>query len=415
MRSKIQALCGVTILFVVAFTRPSDVAGANAYPLITDPDTGGLAFGALDIFSFGANYMIDDAAQLNGNEVLSISQSGLVAGGTGAGMSLPISNGENGIEGSLDGANNDILNDDPPNGTPANSVFTAIGNPSGKLENGNVIRYSAWFRSDPANPITVDPQIQPVLKFELWKQALSGNQDTNGGQVQPLFGDKVFDQDQHGGTLNIAAVDKAQWIDIDGDGMVIDASAGAEGRTSSISTAAWTLVETTYTVNDTDWLGIADDVYDVGDLEEIRAVLFLGDFGSTDLSGDGDGGNLLVDNLLVEVFRNAAAVTPNTNPDPGAAPAGLAGDYNQNNAVDAADYALWRDRNGTATSLPNDDTAGVGPDDYTRWRANFGRTSTGGSALATAAVPEPAGVVSVLCYIVAAASFRRSPKTRAML
>jgi hypothetical protein len=180
---------------------------------------------------------------------------------------------------------------------------------------------------------------------------------------------------------------------------------------SSISTTAWTLVEDSFTVNDADWLGIADDVYDVGDIEEIRAVLFLGDFGSTDLNGDGDGGNLLVDNVLVEVFRNAAAVTPNTNPNPAATPVGLPGDYNENNAVDAADYALWRDHNGTATALPNDDTAGVGADDYTRWRTNFGRTAgAGSSASAAAAVPEPTGALSLLCAIfVAAGLFRCRP------
>jgi hypothetical protein len=290
-------------------------------------------------------------------------------------------------------------------------VFATIGNPSGKLENGNVIRYSAWFRSDPANPITVDPGIQPVLKFELWKEALSGNQDTNGGQTQPLFGDKVFDQDQHGGTLGIPAADKAQWIDFDGDGMVTDTAASTEDRVSSVSTTAWTLVENMYTVNDADWMGIADDVYDVADIEEIRAVLFLGDFGSTDLRGDGDGGNLLIDNLLVEVFRDAASVTPNTNPDPGAAPIGLPGDYNENNAVDAADYVLWRERSGSTFGFPNDDTPGAGADDYTRWRTNFGRTSIAASALASAAVPEPMDIACILWGLITAGWFRKRKST----
>ena len=44
------------------------------------------------------------------------------------------------------------MNLDAPNPTPANSVFTTIGNPSGKLENGNVIRFSAWYRKDPQEP-----------------------------------------------------------------------------------------------------------------------------------------------------------------------------------------------------------------------------------------------------------------------
>jgi len=84
----------------------------------------------------------------------------------------------------------------------------------------------------------------------------------------------------------------------------------------------------------------------------------------------------------------------------------LLGDYNQNGTVDAADFVLWRDNLGSGTSLPNDDTPGVGPDDYTRWRANFGRMA-GGTGFASAgagtasdvqssSVPEPASVVLIL-------------------
>jgi hypothetical protein len=58
----------------------------------------------------------------------------------------------------------------------------------------------------------------------------------------------------------------------------------------------------------------------------------------------------------------------------------LGGDYNSDGIVDAADYTVWRDNLGKATALPNDTTAGVGPDDYTRWKANFGQT--GGSQIA---------------------------------
>jgi len=62
------------------------------------------------------------------------------------------------------------------------------------------------------------------------------------------------------------------------------------------------------------------------------------------------------------------------------------GDYNSNGAVDAADYVIWRDNVQNDFSLPNDDTPGVGQDDYTRWRANFGATAGEGSA---SSVPEP--------------------------
>ena len=179
MQANSKIMCGVGILLLMAALNPSRVEGANAYPLDTDPNVDGLAFGGTDVFEFGG-YAFDVGAQLNGNDIVLYSQNFMGACCHGAGFSVPVSNGENGIDQSFDGATNQDLNPDVPNTTPANSVFATIGNPSGKLENGNVIRFSAWYRKDPANPIAVDPQIQPVLKFEFWKEALSGNQDTDG-------------------------------------------------------------------------------------------------------------------------------------------------------------------------------------------------------------------------------------------
>jgi hypothetical protein len=75
----------------------------------------------------------------------------------------------------------------------------------------------------------------------------------------------------------------------------------------------------------------------------------------------------------------------------------LPGDYNENGVVDAADYTVWRDRLGQSESLPNDDTVGVGPDDYTRWVNNFGQTSGSGSGIGSnATVPEPKSAVICL-------------------
>ena len=69
-------------------------------------------------------------------------------------------------------------------------------------------------------------------------------------------------------------------------------------------------------------------------------------------------------------------------------PEGLAGDYNENDEVDAADYVVWRDNLGSATALPNDDTPGVGQDDYVRWKNNFGNSGAGSVSIAQSAVPE---------------------------
>jgi T5SS/PEP-CTERM-associated repeat protein len=68
---------------------------------------------------------------------------------------------------------------------------------------------------------------------------------------------------------------------------------------------------------------------------------------------------------------------------------GLAGDYNNDGRVDAADYVVWR---------KNDDTQ----EGYDAWRANFGRTAgtaavATGSASANAAIPEPSSATLILC------------------
>ena len=67
---------------------------------------------------------------------------------------------------------------------------------------------------------------------------------------------------------------------------------------------------------------------------------------------------------------------------------GMPGDYNRDGVVDAADYVVWRQNFGSPTSLPGDNTAGVGTDDFNRWRTHFGDASDGRGLDATS-VPEP--------------------------
>jgi hypothetical protein len=78
------------------------------------------------------------------------------------------------------------------------------------------------------------------------------------------------------------------------------------------------------------------------------------------------------------------------------APAGILGDYNGDNEVNAADYVLWRKNPAT---LANDVTpASVGPEDYTYWASRFGATTNpGAGALAqSGAVPEPCMIALLL-------------------
>jgi hypothetical protein len=72
---------------------------------------------------------------------------------------------------------------------------------------------------------------------------------------------------------------------------------------------------------------------------------------------------------------------------------GVAGDFNNNGVVDAADYTTWRDAVGSNNGLPNDNglSTPVGTAHYDLWKANFGNTGSG-----SAAVPEPATLTLVL-------------------
>ena len=75
----------------------------------------------------------------------------------------------------------------------------------------------------------------------------------------------------------------------------------------------------------------------------------------------------------------------------------LAGDYNNNGIVDAADYVIWRKNVGQPSqTLPNDTTGViVGDAQYNLWRSNFGSTTAlpgSGSALTGSAVPEPSSI-----------------------
>lgn len=108
---------------------------------------------------------------------------------------------------------------------------------------------------------------------------------------------------------------------------------------------------------------------------------------------------------------DAAAIVPNAGNF-------LAGDYNGNGLVDAADYSVWRDAlMAASTSLLNDPTPGtVDESDFTYWRDHYGEVlgagaGVAGSASASSAVPEPTGallatVAAALITLLERRSFR---------
>jgi hypothetical protein len=83
----------------------------------------------------------------------------------------------------------------------------------------------------------------------------------------------------------------------------------------------------------------------------------------------------------------------------------LAGDFNDDGVVDAADYVVWRDGLGTIYAQS----------DYDEWRANFGQTGGRGISMSSA-VPEPdawkwLALVAICCDLRRRQSEQLPPKT----
>ncbi|MEO0530034.1 MAG: hypothetical protein AAF266_05570 [Planctomycetota bacterium] len=89
------------------------------------------------------------------------------------------------------------------------------------------------------------------------------------------------------------------------------------------------------------------------------------------------------------------------------------GDYNKDGTVDAADYTVWRDTEGSSVAFPFDGADGDGNGivdgaDLQVWRDRFGDRAIEIIAETSSAVPEP----STVAFVVAAACLARLPRQR---
>jgi PEP-CTERM motif len=180
--------------------------------------------------------------------------------------------------------------------------------------------------------------------------------------------------------------------------------------------------------------GIPDITVSGGLITNVGNITTLGDNGAHNSGAQVEfdaAGNLYVANSavsttsadplltgqLVQVFSpggNTLATTSSTgmfSVVPLVPPGGVAGDYNDNGIVDAADYVVWRKFLGTNTQLENEGqnvTPGmVTQEDYNTWRANFGSTTPPGSASSLGAVPEPGTFILVILGLAAFGAVRR--------
>jgi hypothetical protein len=148
-------------------------------------------------------------------------------------------------------------------------------------------------------------------------------------------------------------------------------------------------------------------------------TLTLGNVGSTwwtalDTETDGGGSpdtevdksHMTINGIPYHAF-NAGVTTPYwslVDPDVSRSvqffnvPAGPNGDYNHNGIVDAADYVVWRNTDGS-------------PSGYNTWKANFGAGSGAGAGATlssgTAPVPEPVSIVLIAVGLVGLGAVRR--------
>jgi hypothetical protein len=82
---------------------------------------------------------------------------------------------------------------------------------------------------------------------------------------------------------------------------------------------------------------------------------------------------------------------------------GVAGDYNGNGVVDAADYTVWRNNVGApAGTLRNDaDLTVIGRAQSNTWKAHYGMSLMSAGAAKGVAVPEPTGLalLALACLV----------------
>jgi hypothetical protein len=99
-----------------------------------------------------------------------------------------------------------------------------------------------------------------------------------------------------------------------------------------------------------------------------------------------------------------------------------AGDYNEDGAIDAADYVVWRDtQNQSVTAWAGADGTGDGmvtQEDFEVWQRNFGKTIPSfGAGSSLANVPEPNSAILLILscselYSLVSCRARRPPSNR---
>jgi hypothetical protein len=243
-----------------------------------------------------------------------------------------------------------------------------------------------WFNNEPGAEgdkgihagLTYGELASPSESRIRWEYSVAGiNGTTNNGRI--MEGNGVSDTPGEGGDTGTIATGEGE---ADGPGAIIsDQSVFAPRKLSlEIVRLADGLIEVASFVDNVEALRDAITMDDTG-FNVIGPPPFTYDYVAfRNAQGDWD---YVIDNFMVEVIGSNE-------------PGDLLGDYNENGAVDAADYVVWRKNNIN------------GQQGYDDWRAKFGRTLAAGSGVQTAAVPEPTSVALALMSGLLTTCIRRS-------
>jgi hypothetical protein len=81
--------------------------------------------------------------------------------------------------------------------------------------------------------------------------------------------------------------------------------------------------------------------------------------------------------------------------------AGLPGDFNLDDFVDAADYVIWRQNETANSPLPNDNGLTTQAERFDLWKNNFG--AQGGAGTVAGSVPEASALALIGCGMISLA------------
>lgn len=170
--------------------------------------------------------------------------------------------------------------------------------------------------------------------------------------------------------------------------------------------------------------------YTAFDLSTLAIPVSIGDVMAYTIKSDGGAGYGLRSTFSTSTYAGGQSIWRSTGPPPGlwnaytpshdngfktyvitAEPEGLPGDFNDDGAVDAADYVVWRksldDPSEDALNGNGDGMNGVDIGDYNLWSQQFGAAGGGSGG---SAVPEP--TTMLLLAMSVAAIFIRSQRNR---